>query len=71
MKTIIQSIPWSIVVLLCLTLGLAPYSPEPHVIEKLQLLISGRLHATVDVFDFLFHLSPFIIALIKLFYTFK
>lgn len=71
MQKIIQSIPWPVVILLCLTLGLAPYSPQPHVLEKIQFLISGQLDSTVDIFDFLFHLSPFIITLLKFYYTLK
>ena len=33
----IQSLPISLLVILCLTLGLAPFVPEPHVWEKLKM----------------------------------
>lgn len=62
----IKSISWPIVVIMCATLGLAPFSPEPHVIEKLRLLFTGNLTAAIDILDLLMHGVPFIIALIKI-----
>lgn len=62
----IQLIPWPIVLIMCATLGLAPFSPEPHVIEKLRLLFNGNLTAAIDIFDLLMHGGPFILALIKI-----
>ncbi|MEE4167254.1 MAG: RND transporter [Desulfocapsaceae bacterium] len=63
---IFDSIPLSIVVVLCLTLGLAPFSPEPHVWEKLKMLFSGTLTRPVDIFDLLLHGVPFILLGLKL-----
>jgi hypothetical protein len=47
--------PLSLFVLLALTLGLAPYLPEPHVLEKLKMLVAGALVRPVDIFDLLLH----------------
>jgi len=66
MQNHINQLPWIIVVILCLTLGLAPYSPQPHLIEKLILLADGQLNTPVDIFDFLMHLSPFILLILKI-----
>ena len=63
--TWIHDLPWSMVVLLCLTLGLAPFSP-PHVWEKLQMLFRGRLVRPVDWFDLLMHGAPWLILVLKL-----
>lgn len=38
-----------------LTLGLAPFSPMPHLFEKLAMLFSGTLHRPVDIFDLALH----------------
>ncbi len=65
MQNYINQLPWIIVVILCLTLGLAPYSPQPHLVEKLILLTDGQLNNPVDIFDFLMHLSPFILLILK------
>ncbi len=62
----LDSIPLFIIVVLCLTLGLAPFSPEPHVWEKLKMLSSGTLIRPMDIFDLLLHGSPFILLGMKL-----
>jgi hypothetical protein len=52
--------------LLTLALGLAPFSPEPHLVEKLRMLRQGTLTRPLDIFDLFFHLVPAILLLIKL-----
>ena len=37
----IDRLPLSVIVLMALTLGLAPFLPEPHLLEKIKLL-AGR-----------------------------
>ena len=39
-----------ILIVACLTLGLAPFMPEPHLWEKLKMLTSGELAKPVDIF---------------------
>jgi hypothetical protein len=63
---VLNSIPFSVVVILCLTLGLAPFLPEPHIWEKLKMLLSGTLIEPVDFFDLLMHAFPFILLGLKL-----
>jgi hypothetical protein len=53
-------------VLACLTLGLAPFFPEPHIWEKLKMLVAGDLVKPVDVFDLLMHAAPFVVLGLKL-----
>ncbi|OZB17415.1 MAG: RND transporter [Rhodobacterales bacterium 34-62-10] len=62
---LLDKISWPIVVLLCLTLGLAPFVPEPHIWEKLKMLVAGELHRPVDLFDLLYHSLPWLLALAK------
>lgn len=62
----IAGLPWSYVVIACLTLGLAPFVPEPHIWEKLKMLFSGTLARPIDIFDLLMHGAPFIVAAMKL-----
>lgn len=62
----IDQLPWTLVVLACLTLGLAPFFPEPHIVEKLRMLVDGTLRKPLDIFDLLFHALPWMLALIKL-----
>jgi hypothetical protein len=38
MEKLISSLRWDLIIILCLTLGLAPYKP-PHIWEKLTMLL--------------------------------
>jgi len=63
---ILDQISWPLVILLCLTLGLSPFVPEPHIWEKLKMLFAGTLVQPVDMFDLLMHGAPFLVLFAKL-----
>ena len=63
---IIDQIPTSVLFIIALTLGLAPFSPQPHVLEKLGMLFSGELSKPIDIFDLLLHGAPWVLLAIKL-----
>jgi len=54
------------IILICLTLGLAPFLPEPHIWEKLKMLAAGTLVKPLDIFDLLMHGAPFLVLIAKL-----
>ncbi len=58
---------WSypVLIVLCLTLGLAPFVPQPHLLEKLRMLFAGTLVRPIDIFDLLLHGAPFVLLGIK------
>jgi hypothetical protein len=60
----IANLPWSVVILLCLTLGLAPFAP-PHLFEKIQMLINGELKRGIDWFDLILHGAPWALLIAK------
>lgn len=60
-----DSIPWIMVIVLCATLGLAPFTPEPHVLEKLKMLQAGVLSKPADIFDLAFHGLPWLLLILK------
>ena len=62
----LNRIPFNILVIACLTLGLAPFVPEPHVWEKLQMLANGTLHRPMDIFDLCLHAAPWVLLLARL-----
>ena len=62
----LDQIPLNLLILACLTLGLAPFSPEPHIWEKLKMLVAGNLVKPVDIFDLLMHAAPFVLLAAKL-----
>ena len=49
-----------------LTLGLAPFVPEPHVWEKLKMLAAGDLVRPIDIFDLVLHGTPWLLLGAKL-----
>ena len=59
--------PLILFVIASLTLGLAPFVPEPHLLEKLRMLAAGELSRPIDIFDLLMHGAPWVLLLIKLY----
>lgn len=48
--------------LLCLTLGLAPFFPEPHIVGKIRWIAGGANGMQfIDWFDVLQHGFPFVL----------
>jgi hypothetical protein len=65
-QSLLAGIPLWAVIFLCLTLGLAPFTPEPHIWEKLKMLAAGTLVRPIDIFDLLLHAAPFVLLVLKL-----
>lgn len=62
MKRIIND--WKLLLILCLTLGLAPFTPEPHIWSKLKWLVGGAQKMQwLDGLDLLLHGFPWILLL--------
>jgi len=62
---------WKVLIVLCLSLGLAPFTPEPHIWGKLKWVVGGAVGMqTMDWFDLVMHGFPWLllirIGLIKL-----
>jgi len=67
MRSLFDRIPLTILIVLSLTLGLAPFTPEPHLWEKLKMLALGELTELLDIFDLLLHGAPWLLLAMKLF----
>ena len=67
MFSILDKIPYSILIVIAVFMILAPFKPMPHVMEKLIMLKNGTLTRPVDIFDLIFHLIPTIILLLKIY----
>ena len=65
MARILDHVPIWLVLVLCATLGLAPFTPEPHLWEKLKMLAAGDLVRPVDWFDMGFHGVPWLLLIAK------
>jgi hypothetical protein len=62
----LDDIPVFFLVIAALVLGLAPLLPEPHLWEKLKMLLAGELVRPLDIFDLFFHSAPSLLLLVKL-----
>nr|CRH07576.1 conserved protein of unknown function [Candidatus Magnetococcus massalia] len=67
----IDELPWNMLLVVALLLGLAPFKPEPHLVEKLRMLSEGALSKPIDIFDLMMHSTPLIIVAIKAIRQFK
>ena len=67
----LDKIPYLFIAPLAIFLALAPFSPEPHLWEKLKMLLAGTLVQPVDMFDLVLHATPLVILLLKLFVTLR
>lgn len=65
MQTLIDKIPYAVLIPLAVFMLLAPFLPEPHVVEKLRMLKAGTLKRPLDIFDLFFHLVPTVLLGIK------
>ena len=66
LRELLAKLPLPLLVMVSLTLGLAPFVPEPHVWEKLKMLAAGELGKPIDIFDLLLHGTPWVLLLLRL-----
>ena len=64
--SVLDQIPFSLFLIAALTLGLAPFFPEPHLWEKLKMLAEGTLVRPLDIFDLALHGLPWLALVAKL-----
>jgi hypothetical protein len=61
-----------LLILLCLTLGLAPYRPEPHIIGSIRWIVGGANGmAWLDWADFAMHGLPWLLLIAALIARFR
>ncbi len=62
----LDRIPLSLLAPAAVLLALAPFTPEPHLWEKLKMLAAGTLVKPLDIFDLLMHGAPLVLLALKL-----
>ncbi len=63
---LLDRIPYPLLIGLAIFMALAPFTPEPHLLEKVKMLADGSLTKPIDIFDLFWHLLPAILLLLKL-----
>ncbi len=67
----LDKVPLLAILLIAIFLALAPFSPEPHLWQKLKMLIAGALVKPIDMFDLIWHSAAIIILILKLVRIFR
>ena len=62
----LDRLPWIWLLLLAAWMAVAPITPEPHLVEKLRLLVRGELVQALDIFDLALHAAPLWLVGLKL-----
>ncbi|MCB1735424.1 MAG: RND transporter [Gammaproteobacteria bacterium] len=63
---LIDRFPLPSLLISALLLGSAPFVPEPHLVEKLRMLVDGTLSRPLDIFDLFLHASLPTLLIIRL-----
>jgi len=62
----LDRLPLLTLAIIAIPLALAPFTPEPHLWQKLKLLVNGELTQAIDILDLLLHGTPATLLLLKL-----
>ncbi|MDX8381870.1 MAG: hypothetical protein R8M14_07150 [Ghiorsea sp.] len=65
MKDFIKGIPYLVLILASIFMLLAPLQPEPHLVQKFNMLVQGNLSKPMDLFDVVWHLLPTMLLVLK------
>ena len=71
MWNLLDKIQYPILIGMAAFMLLAPFTPMPHVLEKLIMLKSGTLTRPVDIFDLFFHLIPSVALVLKVYRQYR
>ena len=66
MLKLIDRIPLLLLAIAAIVMALAPFAPEPHLLEKSRMLVNGELIKPVDIFDLFWHSFLLLLLVIRL-----
>jgi len=66
-----QLLTYRTLILLAIFFALAPFYPEPHLVEKLRMLANGTLTRPIDIFDLFWHSWPIFLLLGRVIWDFR
>ncbi len=71
MKKLLDLFSFPMLIIISLFLGSAPIGAQPHLLEKINMLMIGQLSAPIDIFDLFMHSTPIVLLLLKTVIYFK
>ncbi len=60
-----RRVPYVILIPVALFMALQPIGQQPHLMEKLLMLMSGTLRRPIDIFDLFLHGTPLVLLVWK------
>ena len=54
MGSLLDKIPYTVIIPLAVWMLLAPFRPMPHALEKLNMLLNGSLNRPIDILIYFF-----------------
>jgi len=63
---LLDGIPIIPLAVFAIFMSLAPFTPEPHLLEKSRMLLNGELTKGIDIFDLFWHSFAIVLLAIKL-----
>jgi hypothetical protein len=60
-----RALPYQYLIPIAILLALAPFRPEPHLVEKVRMLAHGTLHRPIDIFDLVLHGTPLLLLVLR------
>ncbi|HUV13470.1 MAG TPA: hypothetical protein VMY18_07485 [Acidobacteriota bacterium] len=66
----LQKLSYSFLIPVAIVLAVLPIYPQPHLVEKLEMLANGSLSKPLDIFDLIWHGWPLVLLGIKVAMTF-
>ena len=67
----LDNFSFPVLIILTIFLGTAPLGGQPHLLEKINMLMAGSLVKPLDIFDLLMHATPIILLALKTIRYFK
>jgi hypothetical protein len=62
----LDKLPLTVILPFAVFLALAPFVPEPHLWQKLNMLFAGTLTRPIDIFDLFLHGVPLLLLVLKM-----
>lgn len=61
----LDRIPLLLILPIAAFMAFAPFVPEPHLWEKMRMLVQGTLRRPIDIFDLFWHGVPVLVLFLK------
>ena len=61
----LDKLAYTPLIIAAILLAAAPFFPQPHLVEKIKMLVNGTLHKGIDIFDLCMHASGLVILALK------